>query len=467
MSIPYFPLAAWHTPSNVHPETDPRQRLNEFIEEFEQRLASLTWGQPFPTILLAETDPLRYIAGFLVAVHHHCPVILANPHWGDWEWQQVYQQVHPHLCFADSLFNLPPFPSTSQLPSSLILIPTGGTSGQMRFVQHTWKTLMASIQGFQKHFQIDIIHSCCLLPLYHVSGLMQFLRSYVSGGQLIIMPFKSLTPDSLKFLPDATDFFISLVPTQLQRCYQSPDLSEWLSQGQMVLLGGAPVWDQLLQESRRKGIRVALTYGMTETASQVTALKPEEFSQGRTGCGRPLPHAKVKILDEGGKELSAFEVGQVVIQSRSLGWGYYPDQPFGVDWVTDDLGFLDHHGYLTIVGRNSHKIISGGENVYPEEIEAVIRACPTVMNRLIDVCVVGVPDWEWGEVVTALVVVREDISTGELRDGIAPFLSSYKRPKFWLKCTQLPRNTQDKINRPLAQEIALLELTRQGKSGQP
>ena len=193
MPIPYFPLAAWHTPSNVHPEMDPRQRLHEFIEEFEQRLASLTWGQPFPTILLAETDPLRYIAGFLVAVHHHCPVILANPHWGDWEWQQVYQQVHPHLCFADSLFNLPPFPSTSQLPSSLILIPTGGTSGQMRFVQHTWKTLMASIQGFQKHFQIDIIHSCCLLPLYHVSGLMQFLRSYVSGGQLIIMPFKSLT----------------------------------------------------------------------------------------------------------------------------------------------------------------------------------------------------------------------------------------------------------------------------------
>ncbi|XGB40516.1 MAG: AMP-binding protein [Cyanobacteria bacterium LVE1205-1] len=65
-------------------------------------------------------------------------------------------------------------------------------------------------------------------------------------------------------------------------------------------VGGAPVWDQLLQESRRKGIRVTLTYGMTETASQVTALKPEEFSQGRTGCGRALPHAKVRIIDEGG-----------------------------------------------------------------------------------------------------------------------------------------------------------------------
>ncbi|XGB40515.1 MAG: hypothetical protein LVT47_07920 [Cyanobacteria bacterium LVE1205-1] len=67
--------------------------------------------------------------------------------------------------------------------------------------------------------------------------------------------------------------------------------------------------------------------------------------------------------------MSAFEVGRVVIQSRSLGWGYYPDQPFGVDWVTDDLGFLDHHDYLTIVGRNSHKIISGEKMFIPRKLK--------------------------------------------------------------------------------------------------
>ena len=337
-----------------------------------------------------------------------------------------------------------------------IMIPTGGSSGKIKFAVHTWDTLTASVRGFQQYFEVDKINSFCILPLYHVSGLMQFMRCLITGGKLVILPFKELElgQNNIQNLINKNtnnlDFFISLVPTQLERLLQKPDLTQLLSKFETVLLGGAPAWDELLQKARFHHIRLAPTYGMTETASQIATMKPEDFLIGRSGCGKVLPHAKIEIRGEKEENLQNDQVGSINIKAESLALGYYPlDGKRQTCLQIDDLAFLDEQGYLNIVGRNSHKIITGGENVYPAEVEAAIRATGMVA----DVCVIGVGDRHWGQIVTAIYVNKIHISNQEIQALLKERISNYKIPKVWICVGSLPRNSQGKINRQKLYEI--------------
>jgi O-succinylbenzoic acid--CoA ligase len=321
------------------------------------------------------------------------------------------------------------------------MIPTGGSSGRVRFAIHTWDTLTASVEACRQYFQVDRLHSCCILPLYHVSGLMQFLRSLLSGGKLAVLSAKTLNAKPCPI--DPSEFFLSLVPTQLQRWLQMPAQATWLSRFHTVLLGGGPAWSDLLQTARHHQIRLAPTYGMTETASQIVTLKPDDFLQGKPGCGQALPHAQIQIRNEAGQVLAPRQVGAIAIQATSLALGYYPELFAQSEFQTDDLGFLDDQGYLHVVGRRSQKIITGGENVFPAEVEAVIRASQLVD----DVCVLGIPDAEWGEAVTAVYVPsHSQASQDKLRAIVEQQLSRYKRPKRWIPVQTLPRNAQGKVN---------------------
>ncbi len=146
---------------------------------------------------------------------------------------------------------------------------------------------------------------------------------------------------------------------------------------------------------------------MTETASQVVTLKPDDFLKGHTACGQVLPHAEVVVGRSPQEAFPIGQVGTVSIRARSLMLGYFPNSVDSNDewgsfaqpnshlesFQTDDLGFLDAQGYLHIVGRQSDKIITGGENVFPAEVEAAIRAT----NLIKDVSVLGVHDLHWGK----------------------------------------------------------------------
>jgi O-succinylbenzoic acid--CoA ligase len=418
-----------------------------------------------PKIFIAEPDPIRFLAGFIAARAAGCHIFLCNPNWVDWEWQQVFALVQPDLILGqvtNPTISLPPSPPTPSFSHSApIMIPTGGSSGQIRFAIHTWETLMASVRGFQEYFGENPINSCCVLPLYHVSGLMQFMRSLTTGGRLIITSFKHLESGE-QFDFDPVDFFISLVPTQLQRCLQNSQLTSWLSRFQTVLLGGAPAWGSLFDQARRYSIPLAPTYGMTETASQVVTLKPKDFLAGNSSSGRVLPHAKVTIRSSTGEILGANQTGKITIQADSLTLGYYPElspnrlnsptqQPANPPtFPTDDLGFFDEWGYLNVVGRSSNKIITGGENVFPSEVEAAIQATQLVA----DVCVTGVPDLQWGQVVTAVYVpCLQTVSTALLQTVLEDKLSKYKRPKYWVPVESLPRNSQGKVNYEQLQKV--------------
>ena len=332
----------------------------------------------------------------------------------------------------------------------LIMIPTGGTSGRIKFAIHDWSTLTASVTGFQQFFECQAINSWCTLPLYHVSGLMQLMRSLITQGDLVLCPYKLTSPEIDR---DRSTYFISLVPTQLQFLIDfNPD---WLRKFKTVLVGGAPARRSLLDRAREAKIAIALIYGSTETASGVVALKPEEFWAGNTSDGKALPHAQIwleLILIQAVESKGDRPIGSITIKSTSNFKGYYPRLTDDRILTTEDSGYMDFQGYVHLVGRNSRKIITGGENVFPQEVEAAIYD-----TNLVDaVCVLGIPDRKWGQAVTAVYVpsiFASDSSSIEQR--IQSQLAKYKQPKNWIEVDYLPRNDCGKINYQQLKAIAI------------
>ncbi|MBE9168314.1 2-succinylbenzoate--CoA ligase [Pleurocapsales cyanobacterium LEGE 06147] len=448
------------------------QQLHHLTKELLVELNQLILRKKRPPrILIAENNPLQFLAFFLAAVAADTHVFLANPHWGKQEWQQAFDLIQPDLVWGENVRwregkdgemkntkDKLQFPVTHS--PSLIMIPTGGSSGKIRFAMHTWSTLSASVAGFCQYFARKQVNSCCVLPLYHVSGLMQFLRSFLTDGKLAIFPYSALKQGKKPEI-DPQEFFISLVPTQLQFLLQSDP--NWLSHFHTVLLGGAPAWRSLLDTTRKHHIRLAPTYGMTETASQIATLKPEDFLQGNNSSGRILPHAKIFIQNETGELLNTQEMGSITIEADSLYLGYYPHlsaESKSTSFTTDDLGFFDPQGYLYIVGRRSQKIITGGENVFPAEVEAAILAT----NLVADVVAIGLPDSQWGEVVIVVYVPKNlKISTTSIQQKIKLQLSKYKQPKYWIRVNILPRNERGKINYQQITYIAWDWLNKQDK----
>jgi o-succinylbenzoate---CoA ligase len=387
------------------------------IDQSHQRLADFTCSQP-PFISISTTDLTEFIADFMAGCRLGIPIFLCNPHWGDTEWAQVSKitsQVDP------------------QQHQNTIMIPTGGSSGHVKFAMHTWETLSASVWGFQEFYAIDQINAVCTLPLYHVSGLMQLVRSILTDGRLLVTNFQQLCtePNLITSQIELKDYFISLVPTQLAKLL---DLDpKWLAQFQTILLGGAPPSIELLNRARNARLPLALTYGMTETASQVTSLKPAEFLAGNNSCGRVLPHAKIKLRSPD---------CEIQIAAKSLMLGYFPLFNSSTYFETDDLGSFDANSYLTILGRTSSKIITGGENVFPIEVVDAIM----LTGLVADVWVIGLPDRYWGQIVVAVYVANNIPVSGDiLSQVIAGNISKYKIPKQWISVPQIPRNALGKV----------------------
>ncbi|MGB3295350.1 MAG: AMP-binding protein [Phormidesmis sp.] len=433
-----------------------RPRTAAWIAQVSDRRRQLEDGSTLRSsrslVLLAEADPVDFLAGFWAALLAGWDVAIANPHWGQQEWQSVSQLICPTVIWGegagqsqswlaelserDRIGSLGPTLSAD----STILIPTSGSSGQVKFVSHRWQSLMASVTGFCQFFRPvgEPVNVYCVLPVYHVSGLMQVLRAWVSGGEATIVPFQRAVSKP-PVLADSGGF-ISLVPTQLERLMQA-GREDWLRRFQAVLLGGAPAWPTLLNRAADLRIPLCLSYGMTETAAMVTALSPQDFLQGDRSSGRALPHADIQTV-RNAQPCAPEELGQIVVRIAALADPVY----------TDDLGYLSADGQLYITGRASSKIISGGENIFPAEVEAALRSTGQVK----DVCVVGWPHPEWGEAVTALYVPADPtVSPESLRQALltpkqestTPTLSRYKLPKRWVRLPALPRNAQGKLNR--------------------
>ena len=382
--------------------------------------------------VIAEADAARFRAMFADAAAGTGEVFLCDPKWGEVERAQ-FQAV---LTSGDSL-TASPF---RQNETGWLMVPTGGSSGTLRFARHDSGTIAAAVGGFVKHFGLRKVNAVGVLPLHHVSGLMAWLRCAITGGTYVHADWKEIEAQNWPVLPATSEgWVLSLVPTQLERLLHDAAAAEWLKKFQIIFLGGGPVWPELLDRAATAGLPLAPGYGMTETAAMVTAVKPEEFAAGIRNSGASLPHALLSIDTE----------GLIAIAGKSIFRGYYPGWRDGGAFVTEDLGALDSCHRLMVLGRRDGAIITGGEKVNPVEVEAVLRG--TV--EFADLVVLGLPHPEWGTQVVAAYPVGIEPDMNKVRAALTQQLARYKHPQRFVALPSWPRNEQGKLNRA---EIARL-----------
>lgn len=294
------------------------------------------------------------------------------------------------------------------------------------------------------------------LPLYHVGGLAVLWRSVLYGTTVVLR--ERFEPDAwARDLRRHAITLVSLVPTMLHRLL--PVVGDWhaLPHLRCVLLGGAAAPPALLAAALGAGVPVATTYGLTEAASQVATLAPAEMPAKPGSVGRPLMFTSVRVVDEAGKPCPPDTLGEVWVQGPTVMQGYYrqPEATAAVlrdGWLrTGDLGHLDADGDLWISTRRSDLIVTGGENVVPQAVEDVLLAHSAVR----EVCVVGLPNAEWGQRVAALVVADRAVTTGALEQHARQHLAGYQVPRVWAFARALPRTASGKVQRP--EVIRLLE----------
>ena len=228
----------------------------------------------------------------------------------------------------------------------------------------------------------------------------------------------------------------SLVATALRRWVAERAGRPVLPSLRAVLVGGGPLPLALWQEARALGVPVLQTYGLTEACSQVATERLAD-ADGAT-AGHPLPGVEVRIVADDGGDSALGEVGEIWVRGPTVG--------VSAGWLrTKDLGSFDARGRLTVHARRSDLIISGGENVYPAEVERVLEAHPLVAEAV----VVAQPDAQWGQVPVALLVAREAGHADEasVRQWVAERLARYKQPRAYLWVKELPRNASGKIDR--------------------
>lgn len=379
--------------------------------------------------VVSEADPARFMAAFAAAVAGEGDVFLRDPQWGESERAQLAELLaHRPVSVAGN--------SAAHSPGSYgwLMIPTGGSSGRLKFARHDSHTIATAVRGFQQHFDLPRVNAVGILPLHHVSGLMAWLRGALTGGEYRHLDWKAVEVGDLPALPEKPDgWVISVVPTQLERLIRRDHAVAWLRQFRIIFLGGAPAAASLLDRAATLGLRLAPGYGMTETAAMVTALRPEEFLAGMRSSGAALPHAQIALTAQ----------GLIRVGGHSLFRGYYPDWREAGDLVTADRGQVDAAGHLTVLGRADDVIITGGEKVSAAEIEALLRD----QGGLGDVVVVGLPDAEWGQEVVAAYSAKLRPDLGKLQQLISSHLAPHKRPKRLVALAGWPLTSAGKVNR--------------------
>jgi O-succinylbenzoic acid--CoA ligase len=240
---------------------------------------------------------------------------------------------------------------------------------------------------------------------------------------------------------------LSVVPTMLQRMLDA-DEALFPPSVRAVLVGGGPVARDTLERALGRGLPVLQTYGLTEAASQVTTLSPADALTHAGSAGKPLLTTRVRIDARPG------EAGEILVRGETVTPGYFENTVATADalrdgWLhTGDIGRVDGDGFLYVLDRRDDLIVTGGENVYPAEVEGVLRGHPLVEAA----AVVGVPDERWGQAIAAAVVAAPGLDEAELEAWLRARLAAYKLPRAIRIVAALPMTASGKVQRRLVRE---------------
>ena len=317
-----------------------------------------------------------------------------------------------------------------------IIMNTSATTGQFKSVPLRWGQIRAHVQASKEVLgKTEQDNWLMILPLFHVSGLSILLRSLYNGTAVTILP-KYDEAQVLKLIESENINMMSLVPTILTQL--EPSITH--HKLRVILLGGEFIPMALIDACEKKSLPIYKTYGMTETFSQSVTFSVLDYPHKRDSVGKPLPGMQVRI-----DKPDADGVGEIHLTGPMVMTGYIDKEPIDGDLNTDDIGYVDEDGFVYILNRRKDLIISGGENIYPKELEDLVYTLPSVK----ECAVVPVSDPKWGQVPALFVAFNdgESMTADAILSFMTQSLAKYKIPKYVKILPALPRNGTGKIVR--------------------
>jgi len=352
-------------------------------------------------------------------------------------------------------------PEVAYNPEAILaLIYTSGTTGRPKGVMVTHANVLADIHHFNYWMRYTegavYLHAA---PLFHIADFPAMFAAPAFGASQVTIP--KFNPQT--FCETVERERVShtvLVPTMINLLTQFPEAGRYdLSSLDVLAYGGSPMAPELIQRTKEllPWSKLVQVYGLSETGF-LTGLQDREHTQDRLlSCGRPCPGIDLRILDEAGEQVEAGKPGELVARGANVMRGYWNNSEETAlafqegSFRTGDIGYQDSHGYFYILDRLKDMIVTGGENVYSGEVEAIIYAHPAVREA----AVFGIPDPKWGELVMACVVPKPGmaLTLEELVAHCRQSLASYKIPRrVEFLDTELPKSGSGKILKRMLRE---------------
>lgn len=395
----------------------------------QSRATELDWpaaGRPYP---LTGSNSLETVITLYALLEAGVPALMLHPKLTSMERAALLAQ-------ADSIAE--PLPA-----GAAAVLFTSGTTGTPKAAVITQSALAASARTSSANigWEPDDCWQMCM-PIARVGGLSILTRCLAARTAVAIPPAfdAKLWPQSLA---DQQVTLSSLVPTMLTKVFEANPAWRAPPHLRALLLGGTSASHKLLTRAHEAGVPVITTYGMTEACSHVVATPYAERHRASIGSGQPLAGAQVRI-----------ERGHIQVRGPMLMHGYWGQAPLDPeDWFdTGDLGEFDTHGYLHVHARRSDLIVTGGDNVYPVEVEHALETIPGLRSAT----VLGLPDETWGQTVAALLVAEGEPPADEaLIEAVVARLSPHKRPRHIAFVDSLPQTAAGKPDRSAATALSL------------